>query len=108
MSYQSQVKDYVKKVIRIRKRLIADNKSRMSKVLALHHINHLEKYLKAYAYDKDYQMAGFWIRNRGRVMDLLPGSGSNSHTELVNELNNIDSITMRIDAPSRFNNSHVH
>ena len=99
MNYYEQTKMYIRKVIRIRKRLIAEGSSRMNAALAWQHINHLEKYLKTYGYNDDNQMAGFWRRNRGKIMDLLPGSKSKSHTELVNEFNNIDSTTMQIDAP---------
>lgn len=108
MIYHQQTKKYIRKVIRIRKRLIAGGESRMNKALAWQHINHLEKYLKAYGYNDDNQMAGFWRRNRGKIMDLLPGVKSASHHELVNEFNNIDSTTMHIDAPTKRTTAHVY
>jgi hypothetical protein len=95
--YHKKVRDYIKKVIRIRKRLIAEGKSRLNLPLAWHHINHLEKYLKYYPYNKDYQMASFWRRNAAKVLELIPGQSSRIHDELVHEFNDIDSLTMSID-----------
>lgn len=99
MSYHTRVKKYVLKVIRIRKKLIAEGKSKMNNTLAADTINQLEKYLGNFPLNKDYQMANFWRRNAGKILQLIPGQGSKLHDQLVNEFNDIDSITMMIDSP---------
>jgi len=97
--YHTRVKKYVLKVIRIRKKLIAEGKSRMNDHLAADTIRHIERHLGAFPFRYDYQMANFWRRNAGKILQLIPGQGSKLHDQLVNEFNDIDSITMMIDSP---------
>lgn len=65
---------YIQKIIRIRKRLLKNNRSYKNSVLVLNDIEFLEKHLAANHYN-DKTIASFFIRHSDRIYNLIPGCG---------------------------------
>lgn len=97
---------YLEKLTKTRKRLIAKGKSRADIVQAEKDINHIRIHL-AYNQGKytPVGIAKFFLRNEHRIRNIIPGPGSGSHDKLMKEFHRIkfhcESIVGRDVAPQR-------
>ncbi|MDX1642015.1 MAG: hypothetical protein R3220_09980 [Balneolaceae bacterium] len=79
---------YLKKIIRIRKKLIDLNKSGMNPYESRRRIQEIEKYLEAYgqSYGEEY-WKGFLQRRRADIIYLIPAN--NAENAFIKELNEL-------------------
>lgn len=83
-------KDYIRKVLRVRAKLIREGASKMNPALAERHIGTLTRYLSYYKYDSDLAMAKFWRRHRYAIFELIPGASSPASKPLIERFNDLD------------------
>lgn len=92
MELKERIRKYIQKVIGIRKHLIKSGDSHINEALAWKIINEIETLLSTYNYPEP-QMIRFWRRKKDKIIELLPGTSSRSHTALFNEFCEIDKLT---------------
>lgn len=86
----NEVIQYLEKLTKTRKRLIAKGKSRADIVQVEKDINHIRIHL-AYNQGKytPVGIAKFFLRNEHRIRNIIPGPGSGSHDKLMKEFHQI-------------------
>lgn len=82
-------REFAKKVIRMRKRLIKTGKSRQNPMLALHALEAIERWLNFYPKANDSQVARFLARHKGQMYTLIPGAKCPAGEKLIEELNQL-------------------
>ncbi|MFW5757814.1 MAG: hypothetical protein ACOCYO_03950 [Bacteroidota bacterium] len=81
---------YLKKVIRIRRRLISKSKSRNNTLQALADLEHVSINLEANENSfSPIGLAKFVVRNERRIMNIIPGKDSRNHKALIKEYHRI-------------------
>lgn len=81
---ENQVKPFIKKVLRIRKFLLKQNKSGKNFTAMVSDISFLEKHLDYNNYS-DIQIKSFFIRHSNRIYNLLPGTGCKTANTITRE-----------------------
>lgn len=79
---------YLKKIIRVRKKLIQLNQSRLNQHEVLTNIREIEKYVQAYGdkYGEDY-WKGFMNRRKSEILYLIPANrAEDAYLKELNEL----------------------
>ena len=87
--FNQLARQYIQKLIRIRKMLLKSNLNRRDQVYLRQIVTNLDKYLLAFNYS-NYQFAGFWEKHHHEIAELIPGEGSKSHNKLLNEFKKLD------------------
>lgn len=87
--FTTTAKQYITMLIAIRKKLIRLNKNQANAAKLATLIQQLGLYLTAYTYD-NHQMAGFWLKHRHEIQELVPGSGARNHETLQQQFNQLD------------------
>lgn len=83
--FAKSAKDFITKLIAQRNRLIKEDKSRISKYSALQVIDFLNVHLNCYNYS-DGGMARFIVNHFSKIQLIVPGEGSGSHEQCMNDL----------------------
>lgn len=94
-----EIKTFILSAIRQRKQLMREGKSHKNKMLMIHNIQHLERYLNAYEFN-GLQMAKFFLQNRQRIESLLPGSGSKAFAAVTGRMHKTNNLCQSLINPS--------
>ncbi|MGQ1890623.1 hypothetical protein ACT29H_09295 [Thermophagus sp. OGC60D27] len=95
-NYPLHARLFVKRIIRIRKRLILNDESKLDHSMAIRIIAILEKYLDYYPFNTRQSMSKFVLRHASDIMYLIPGKTSKSHKRLMQSFNEIYSEAIAI------------
>lgn len=83
--FSKRTRDWLKSVIRQREHLLKTGASKVPELPARLAIEELKRYLDAYSFNNDVNMARFLSRNKDKVSAILPGTGSTSFTRRRSE-----------------------
>lgn len=83
--YHQQARQFIEKLIRIQKSMKKHEFVRHDYSAVSSSIAELEKYLKAFRYDDDDKMRGFWQRKENHIRTLLPGQNHPAFKSILNE-----------------------
>ena len=81
--FHQMASDFIQSLIRQRKYLILNNKSKANPGFINDCLLTLDRYLCAYSYDTDEKMANFWINHCQEIFALIPGKDCSSHRVTV-------------------------
>ena len=71
--YATQAREFIIKLIKLQKGMKRKGFVRHDYGAVSQSIDELERYLKAYRYETDEKMRGFWLRKENHIRNLLPG-----------------------------------
>jgi len=77
--FSNKTREWLLSVIRQRKLLMKNGRSKVNEQAAREAIRDLELYLGAYSYANPYHMARFINGHKSQIQAILPGEGSPSH-----------------------------
>lgn len=100
-NYPLHARSFVKRMIRMRKRLIRDNLSKGDKSAMMRQVDHLEKLLDFYPYNTRKLMSRFIIRESSAILSIMPGQGSKSHDSASRQFQEIydEALAIREETP---------
>jgi len=81
--FHAIARDYIESLIRQRTYLVRAGKSHAGQECISFSIFQLDKYLNAYKYDKDPDMAKFWLSRRDLIYSLIPGRTASGHDHAI-------------------------
>jgi hypothetical protein len=80
-----QIRDYIKKVVKIRYRLVKYGTSHRGEIAMVK----LKNFIDLYQYFDDTILGKWLANNYSLVAEVLPGKGSASHSALLDQLTNL-------------------
>lgn len=81
--FHAIARDYIESLIRQRTYLVKVGKSHADQECIYSSIFQLDKYMNAYKYDKDPEMAKFWLSRRDLIYSLIPGRMASGHDHAI-------------------------
>lgn len=94
-------RDFVLKVIRIRRRLILNQHSKLNTVQCFNLMRAMKIWLEAYPHATEEQLARFFLRHSIDILYIIPGQGCTAHDKLITQFNKLyeeASNTTRVEA----------
>jgi hypothetical protein len=83
--YAQEARQFITKLINMQKGMKKQGFIRHDYSAVSQSITELEKYLKAFKYDSDEKMRGFWNRKENHIRNLIPGQNHPAFKTIINE-----------------------
>jgi len=94
------IRSFIVSAVNTRKKLLKENSSFKNKMQMYQDIAFLETHLQANNYNSSQKMAGFFLRHRHRIENILPGKGSKSHLYFYDKFLEIKKLAAKCEVPA--------
>lgn len=112
LMFHQEAKDFINSILRQRKYLITQKLSNIYKSKMKENVNFLELHLRANYYNSDKKMAGFLLRHKAKIRNIIPGE---PHKANASQIEKLEDLLIRarmifsnnISASNSFNSSNI-